>query len=182
MLTAVDIGLVAGYALLGSGWLMLKTEAELHGDARRWAWRAAFATTGLLAAVSLATLFVHPRVAERWGFARGHFDLSVLIPLIPIPLLGGLGLATVGVGLVNGSHRLPFVGGLVVFASGYLGLAISFFPYVAPYALTFRQAASADNALALMLGGVVVMLPLILGYTFFVYRTFRGKVGDAGYH
>ena len=52
-----------------------------------------------------------------------------------------------------------------------------------PYALTFRQAASADNALALILGGVVVLLPAILGYTVFVYWLFRGKVSaDAGYH
>ena len=65
----VACGLVAGYALLGAGWLIWKTEDELHGDARRWAWIAAGAAVGLfLAAVSLATLFVHPRVAARWGF------------------------------------------------------------------------------------------------------------------
>ena len=39
------------------------------------------------------------------------------------------------------------------------------------------------RALALMLGGVVILLPVILGYTVWVYWLFRGKVGeDAGYH
>jgi cytochrome d ubiquinol oxidase subunit II len=34
-----------------------------------------------------------------------------------------------------------------------------------------------------MLVGVVLVLPLILGYTFVVYRTFRGKVRPGeGYH
>src|ERR1019366_7116727 len=36
----VAVGLVAGYALLGAGWPVLKSENELHGDARRRAWRA----------------------------------------------------------------------------------------------------------------------------------------------
>ena len=71
----------------------------------------------------------------------------------------------------------------MVFLAGYLGLAADFFPYVVPYAITYREAASAPNALALMLGGVAIMLPLILGYTAVVYWLFRGKVSaDAGYH
>ena len=44
----VALGLVAGYALLGAGWLVLKSENELHGDARHWAWRAGAATAVFL--------------------------------------------------------------------------------------------------------------------------------------
>ena len=56
-------------------------------------------------------------------------------------------------------------------------------PTIVPYAMTYRQAANADNALALMLVGVAILLPAILGYTIWVYWLFRGKVGgDAGYH
>ena len=65
----------------------------------------------------------------------------------------------------------------------YLGLAVSFFPDIVPYRLSFRQAAAPDNALALLLGGAAIMLPFILGYTAWVYWLFRGKIGeDAGYH
>jgi len=75
------------------------------------------------------------------------------------------------------------LGAMVVFLSGYLGLAAGFFPYVVPYALDFRQAASADNALALMLVGAAILAPVIVGYTIWVYWLFRGKVTpDAGYH
>jgi cytochrome d ubiquinol oxidase subunit II len=181
LLTAA--GLVAGYALLGAGWLMIKTRDELHGDARRWAWRCAGLVALALAVVSLATLFVQPMIAARWGWSGSGLDLARLARHAPIPLLGAVGLGILLAGLAKRAHVWPFVGAVVVFLSGYLGLAVSFFPYVAPYGLTFRDAANADNALALLSGGLVVILPAILGYTVWVYWIFRGKTAaDAGYH
>jgi cytochrome d ubiquinol oxidase subunit II len=176
-------GVVAGYALLGATWLVFKTEHELHGDARRWAWAATGVVAVLLAIVSVATLGVHPQIAARWGYAAGHIDWSRALRLAPAPLLGLAGLVVIALGLRAKSHGWPFLGALAVFLSGYLGLAADFFPYVVPYAIDYRQAASAPNALSLMLVGVVIMLPLILGYTAVVYWLFRGKVSaDAGYH
>jgi cytochrome d ubiquinol oxidase subunit II len=179
----VALGLVAGYALLGGAWLTMKTTDALHSDARRWTGRAAMITAAALVAVSLATLAVHPQVAQRWGASPGGLDLGRMARLAPIPLLGAAGFMVTALGVRSRSHCWPFVGAAMVFASGYLGLAVGLAPYVAPYAFTFRQAAAADNALALMLAGTVVLLPLILGYTVFVYWTFRGKVAaDAGNH
>jgi cytochrome d ubiquinol oxidase subunit II len=179
----VAVGLAAGYALLGAGWLMVKTSDDLHGDARRWARNAAAVVAIALAVVSVATLAVHQGVAARWGFNAGGVNLSVLWPLLPIPALGAVGLGAVVIGLRRGSHLWPFAGALIVFLSGYLGLAASFFPDIVPYQVTFRAAANADNALGLLLIGVGAMLPVILGYTAFVYWLFRGKVaGGAGHH
>ena len=178
----VAVGVVAGYALLGAGWLIWRTEGDLQAKARRWGGIAAAATAGLLAAVSLATLVVHPRIAARWGFADGTFDLATLLPLLPIPLIGLAGLAVVAWGL-RGRQATALLGAYLVFLSGYLGLAAGFFPYIVPYGMDFRAAANADNALALMLVGVSILLPAILGYTVWVYWLFRGKVGaHAGYH
>jgi cytochrome d ubiquinol oxidase subunit II len=178
----VAVGLVAGYCLLGAAWLIWRTEGDLFERARRWAWMALAAVAGLLAAVSLATLFLHPRVAARWGIDGGAIDVERLLQLAPIPVLGFIGLALAALGLVRRWDHVPFLGAFLVFVSGYLGLAAGFFPYIVPYDMTFRQAANADNALALLLGGGVILLPAILGYTVFVYWLFRGKVGDAGYH
>jgi cytochrome d ubiquinol oxidase subunit II len=178
----VAVGLVAGYALLGGGWLVWKTRDELHGDARRWTWIAGAATAALLAVVSAATLIVHPRVAARWGFEDGAFNIG-LLPFLPIPILGVAGLLIVAEGLRRREAGMPFAGAALVFLSGYLGLAVGFFPAIVPYDIDFRMAANPDNTLGLMLVGVALLLPLILAYTAWVYWLFRGKVGgDAGYH
>jgi cytochrome d ubiquinol oxidase subunit II len=179
----VAVGLVAGYALIGACWLIWRTGDALHERARRWAWIALGAVAVLLAAVSLGTLSVHAQVAERWGWNGGHFDLGKLAKLSPIPLLGAAGLAVTAAGLRRRAHGWPFAGAIAVFLSGYLGLAAGFFPDIVPYAMDFRQAANADNALGLILVGAAILLPAIIGYSIWVYWIFRGKVGaDAGYH
>ncbi|MFZ5791883.1 MAG: cytochrome d ubiquinol oxidase subunit II [Pseudomonadota bacterium] len=179
----VAVGLVAGYALLGAAWLLIKTEGPLHDRARRWAWWALAAVAVVLAAVSLATLVALPGVAQRWGFAAGTIDLARLLPRAIVPAIGAAGVALAAWGLARGRAHAPFLGAVLLFLSGYAGLAVGLFPYVTPYTLTFRDAAAADNALGLMLVGVAVLLPVILAYTAYVYWVFRGKVGaDAGYH
>ena len=178
----VAVGLAAGYALLGAGWMVWRTDGDLQAKARRWGWISAAATAGLLAAVSLATLVVHPRIAARWGVADGAIDVATLAPLLPIPLIGLVGLAVVIWGL-RGRQATTLAGAYLVFLSGYIGLAVGFFPNIVPYDMDFRAAANADNALAIMLVGVGMLLPVILGYTVWVYWLFRGKVGaHAGYH
>jgi cytochrome d ubiquinol oxidase subunit II len=179
----VAIGLAAGYVLLGATWLVLKSPGALHGDARHWSWIAASAVAVLLVAVSLATWAAHPAITARWGIGPTGLDLAVLIPRLSIPLLGTIGLTVIGAGLLRRSHGAPFVGALLVFVSGYIGLAASFFPDIVPYSIGFRQAANDDGALGLMLMVAAPMLPVILGYTAYVYWIFRGKTGaDAGYH
>ena len=208
----VGFGVVAGYALLGACWIILKTEDELHGDGRKWAWISGLVVMAFLGAVSIATVLVHPRVASRWGLpgfladneraapdspaataaeAAGELaaapdsavDLTQLLPLLSIPALGLLGFALLAWGLHGKAHRLPFLGAFLIFLSGYIGLAVSFTPYIAPYGLTYQQAAAAPNTLSFMLVVVSVLMPLILGYTAWVYFVFRGKVRpDAGYH
>ncbi|HYE47613.1 MAG TPA: cytochrome d ubiquinol oxidase subunit II [Caulobacter sp.] len=179
----VAAGLIAGYALLGATWVIWRSEGQLQADARRWALASGLAVAALLAAVSLATLLIHPRIAVRWGYEGGAFDLAAFLPLSPIPLLGLAGLAVIAWGLRARSHKAPFLGALLVFLSGYAGLAAGFFPSIVPYDVTFRQAANQDGALGFMLVGVAILLPVILGYTAWVYWIFRGKVAaDAGYH
>ncbi len=87
-------------------------------------------------------------MAERWGVLAGGVDFGIMLKLLPIPVLGLAGLATVIVGLMRRSHGLPYIGAAVVFLSGYLGLRRGFSPFVVPYALTFADAASANNALS----------------------------------
>ena len=70
-----------------------------------------------------------------------------------------------------------------LFLTGYLGLAISLFPNLVPFQIDIWQAAARDNALGLMLVGAVIMLPVILAYTVYVYSLFWGKVDpEESYH
>jgi cytochrome d ubiquinol oxidase subunit II len=164
-------GVVAGYALLGATWLVLKTEGELQRWARRQSRRALVGTAAFIAAVSLYSPFVHPRVHERW-FTGSHW-----LWLAPLPL------ATWGVfWLADRSLRGarsqagPFVAAMAIFALCYAGLAVSLFPYVVPHALTLQQAAGSPRSQAFLLVGTLLLLPVILGYTGWSYWVFRGKV------
>ena len=65
----------------------------------------------------------------------------------------------------------------------YIGLVISFFPYIVPSAVTLWDAAAPDNSLKFLLVGAAFLIPIILSYTAYAYWVFRGKVGEtSGYH
>jgi len=70
-----------------------------------------------------------------------------------------------------------------LFILSYVGLVISFFPYIVPSSVTLWQAAAPDKSLHFLLVGAVVLIPIILTYTAYAYWVFRGKVGNSsGYH
>jgi cytochrome bd ubiquinol oxidase subunit II len=174
LLTA--IGLLFGYALLGATWLIVKSEGSLQRWARR---QASWLTAGVLAAmaaVSLSTLFVDPRIAARW------FSWPDTLLLSPVPIIT-LGLALLlWRWLQRGAEFLPFLAATGLFAMGYLGLAISLWPMIVPPAITLWDAAAAPRSQAFLLLGTVFLLPVILFYTAWSYWVFRGKVrGEVGY-
>ena len=83
----------------------------------------------------------------------------------------------------DGREALPFLATVALFLLGYLGLLISNFPYIVPPSLTIWQAAAAPATQVFMLMGTLVMLPIIFGYTIFVYWIFSGKLREGeGYH
>ena len=169
--------LVVGYALLGTTWLVMKTEGELAENARRWAHYLLFAVLIIMAVVSLWTPLVFERIADRW------FSWPNLVYLSPIPLLTAVAAFACWYGLTHGREVMPFLSAVALFLLGFAGLAISNVPYLVPPSVTFWEAAAVPESQLFMLMGVLVMLPLILGYTVFVYWSFRGKVREGeGYH
>ena len=76
----------------------------------------------------------------------------------------------------------PFFAAVALFVLSYIGLGISFYPYIVPPSITIWSAAAPDASLGFLLVGAAVLIPLILGYTAWSYWVFRGKVrGDVGY-
>jgi cytochrome bd ubiquinol oxidase subunit II len=175
VLTAV--ALVVGYALLGSTWLNLKTSGQLQAKARRISMFAFAGTLVLIGAVSLWTPFLDQVYFQRWfGWPTAFF--SALVPL----LLAGCA-ALLWFGLLRDQHLVPFLAALGLFVLSFVGLGISFYPYIVPGALTIEEAAAPDASLGFLLVGALVLVPIILAYTGYAYWVFRGKVDpNEGYH
>ena len=57
----------------------------------------------------------------------------------------------------------------------FIGLAYSFFPFIVPNEMLIVQAAAARSSLLIILVGALIVLPILIGYTFIAYRIFHGK-------
>ena len=163
------IALVFGYALLGSTWLVMKTEDETQDWARRSASYVLGYVGLFIAVVSISMPLMKDFIRALW------FSLPNFFYLAPIPLLTALFFALIWRDLHTGHEVRPFVLSIGVFLLGYLGLGISLWPWLVPYAVTFRQAAAAPESQSLLLVGTVVLLPMVLAYTAYCYYVFRGK-------
>jgi cytochrome d ubiquinol oxidase subunit II len=173
LLTGVSV--VVGYALLGACWLIAKTEDGTQALAYRLARHCGVLTIAAIAAVSCATPFLEHDYYHRW-LAFPSILMTAQVPLL-VAILSGL----FWWALVRRAHMLPFVLALAIFLLSFIGLGISFYPYIIPTSVTIWDAAAPANSQIFMLIGVSIMLPIIIGYTGWAYWVFRGKVGE-GYH
>jgi cytochrome d ubiquinol oxidase subunit II len=87
----------------------------------------------------------------------------------------------------QGIHRdkviQPFACAVGLFLLAYAGLIVSNVPYLVPQSVTIWQAAATPASQVFLLIGTVILLPLILAYTAFIFWLFRGKVQPGeGYH
>jgi cytochrome bd ubiquinol oxidase subunit II len=166
-----------GYALLGAGWLVIKTEGDLQDWARALGRVCLIGVTIAVAVVSLWTPYVDANIAARW------FSWPNIVFLAPVPLITAALVWYVWRSLNNQSEYSPFLGALGLFLMSYLGIAISLWPMIVPGHFTLEQAAASQSTQAFLLIGTLVLLPIILLYTGWSYWVFRGKVrGDIGYH
>jgi cytochrome d ubiquinol oxidase subunit II len=171
------LALVAGYALLGATWLVMKTEGNVADRARAQAKLLLFTVLGFMAVVSLWTPLSIPRIAERW------FSLPNFYFLWPVPAVTALVAFMTWRWLERGRDVPPFLATIALFLLGYLGLVISSFPYLVPPSLTVWDTAAATSSQIFMLIGTLLLLPLILGYVVFIFWLFRGKVREGeSYH
>jgi cytochrome d ubiquinol oxidase subunit II len=171
------LAVVVGYALLGATWLNLKTVGPLQAKARRFAIYAGIGTLALIGAVSFWTPFLDPIYFTRW-FQWPTAFFSAFVPLLLAACAFGL-----WQGLTTGKHLQPFLSALGLFVLSFVGLGISFYPYIVPGALTIKEAAAPDVSLGFLLVGALVLVPIILIYTGYAYWVFRGKVDpNEGYH
>ena len=80
------------------------------------------------------------------------------------------------------SEWIPFASTVAIFMLAFHGLAYSLFPYVVMDRLTIWQAAAAPESLLFIFVGAIIVLPVIIGYSVYAYRVFRGKATDLSYY
>lgn len=172
------LGLTVAYALLGATWLVMKSENPLQRRMRQVSKQLLLALLMVIAAISIWTPLAHQTIAERW------FSLPNLFFLLPVPLLVIALSVWLWKSLNNPeSHNLAFALTLGLIFLGFSGLGISIWPYIIPPSITLWQAAAPEQSQGFMLVGALLIIPIILVYTFWSYYVFRGKVQHGeGYH
>jgi cytochrome d ubiquinol oxidase subunit II len=172
------VALVFGYALLGAGWLVLKTEGPLQQLARTLTRPLVLVVVAFMGLVSAWLPFLESRVMARW-FESGHFWW-----LAPVPLLALVNAVLLWrAARAHGRDARPFILTLSFFALGFIGLVLGMWPNILPPDMSIWDAASPASSQVFLGVGIVILLPAILGYTWWSYSVFRGKVeADSGYH
>ena len=171
------VALVFGYALLGAGWLVMKTDGPLQAWSRRAGRVCLIAVSCCIAAVSVWTPLASSVIAQRWF---GWPNTALLLPLPVASLAIGI-YAWRALGRDGDWHA--FAASIALFALSFLGVAVSLWPMIVPGHFTLWEAASPESTQAFLLVGTLVLLPVILFYTGWSYWVFRGKVRQGeGYH
>ncbi len=171
------LGLIVAYSLLGCTWLIMKTEGPLQKQMHDIARPLALVLLAVIGVVSLWTPIAYPQIAERW------FSMPNLVWFMPVPVLVLVTFYGLLRAVARDAHYTPFLLTLVLIFLGYSGLGISLWPNIIPPSISIWDAAAPPQSQGFMLVGTLFILPFILGYTYWSYYVFRGKVThEDGYH
>ncbi|MBJ9294021.1 cytochrome d ubiquinol oxidase subunit II [Citrobacter werkmanii] len=172
------LGLVAAYLLLGTTWLIMKSDGALQERMRKLTRHVLLALLAVIAVVSIWTPLSWQYIAERW------FTLPNFYWFVPVPIL--VTIFSLWIWRLSGdntSHARPFILTLGLIFLGFSGLGISLWPYIIPPHISLWDAAAPPASQMFMLVGTLIIIPVILMYTAWSYYVFRGKVSDGeGYH
>lgn len=176
------LGVTAAYCYIGAAWLIIKAENQLQHRAVHWAILCGRVTFIGVVAVCIVNLWVNPEVYSRW-FTFPLVMFVLLLPALCMSAFFANDFLLKKLPLTNDRlNWLPFVITAVIFMGCFCGLAFSFYPEIFPGKLTIWQAASAPESLRFILVGALIVIPVILAYTFFAYKVFHGKATALRYH
>ncbi|WP_244830926.1 cytochrome d ubiquinol oxidase subunit II [Caballeronia sp. TF1N1] len=171
------LGLTCTYALLGAGYLVLKTDGDLQRRMRALILPLTAVLLAFIAVISVWTPLTDARIAERWFHSSFHLWLY----LVPVAVV--LTAVAMYFAIKRESEAGPLAIALLLVFLGYIGLLLSVWPYALPGSVTLWEAASPETSQAFTLVGAVVIIPIILAYTTVGYWVFRGKVKPgSAYH
>lgn len=167
------VGLTLFYSLLGSTWLIKKTEGRLQNRIRTLArkiafWFFLFATLILIWTIGLwrAELFQADNIWKIYIFAIAYLA-AIITAIILMRAIR-----------CSNTHWQPFIYTLVLTVLGAVGLVGFLLPYIVPFQVTIFQAAAPRSTLTFSLVGALIFIPIVLLYTGYIYYVFRGKVSE----
>lgn len=178
---ALLVGLtgLAMFVTHGALYLMMKTEGAVAQRAEQWAKRAWAAWLALTLLTMVAAPFAAP---ERYT------DKPVAIWGLPLLVAGMLGLTRFH--LARGDAGKAFTFSALSIGALMALFGASCFPYLVPasngvqiagYAgLSIYNASASQRTLTVMAVIALIGVPIVLAYTAYIYRLFRGKVGAEG--
>jgi cytochrome d ubiquinol oxidase subunit II len=169
-------GLLVVYALLGSTWLIMKTDGALQLRAYRITRWLAWILLAVIVVISAWTPLADARIAARW------FSFPNLFWFLPVPVLVIASAYLLLRSVSRKEQAVPFLSTLALVFLGYSGLGISLWPNIIPPAISIWEASSPPQSQGFTLDGALLVVPMILVYTAWTYYVFRGKVKGDGNH
>jgi cytochrome bd ubiquinol oxidase subunit II len=167
-------GLCLGYTLLGACWLIRKCEGGVRDVARRQIPALAAGVLLFLIVVFAHALLAHLPILHRW-VERPY--------LFVFPAIGAIAACVLASCILRHDDYRPFQMVSLIFVSAFGTLALSFWPYMVPFAITIDEAAAPHSSLAFMFWGEgLFVFPLMLIYVATGFRVFRGKFEQAFGH
>jgi cytochrome bd ubiquinol oxidase subunit II len=167
------ITLLFGYAVLGGGWLKLKSNSSVQKFANRCLQVSAGLFAVLFATVCIYAVRIQPSIRSQW--ASHSTALACLVGLFVI------GSGALMMGTEKTRPALPFLLGLFLFAVGISGAALIVFPNIVPFSVSLWDASSSFASQAFVIVGAAFVTPIVLTYSTFAYWIFRGKTPDKGW-
>lgn len=169
----VALTLIQGYVLIGSSYLILKTDGELQ-NTHYWTARISSITTFIGAVYLTITTPIFSASAR----AR-LFDAPLVYVFALIPLLGCLLIFLLLRSLYLRQEKRPFIWTILLFLISFLGLGLVVFPNIIPTQITIYQAAASPSSLVFMIVFIGFLIPIMLAYNIYNYVVFNGKIINA---
>jgi cytochrome d ubiquinol oxidase subunit II len=164
---------VALFALHGSVYLVMKTEAKLADRLDYISKIAGMLFTICYVLLSIATLVFVPHVLD---------DFKETPVLFAIPVITLLLLLNERRLIVKKKYWMAFMTSATLTSLLLVTIAIGLYPNLlisnidSAASLTIANSAASQKSLGIILTFVMIGTPLVLIYTLFLFRTFRGKV------
>ena len=166
------VGLVFGYCLLGSSWIIKKTTGALQEKMYVYCKNSIYFIIVIFAIVSLWTPYLHPHIYSRW------FSMNNLFMLLSMPILALITLLFLYKSLLKKDEIKPFFLSMLLFILALISQVYSIWPYIVPFKYTFWDAAANESSMMFLLVGMCILLPVLISYNLYAYWIFRGKVKD----